>query len=162
MTTRATESPRRIFDSVDEAVSLLRDGGHRLSGARRQLLEALFSADRLVTAEELADGLDGRLPRSDIAVVYRNLEMLEEVGLIRHVHLGHTAGRYLLVGRRTREYLVCEHCGGISELSADELDRVRRAIESDFDFRASFSHFPITGVCGACARAARRSAYESD
>jgi Fur family transcriptional regulator, ferric uptake regulator len=162
VTARVTESTRQLFDSVEEAVSLLRDRGHRLSGARRQLLEALFSADRLVTAEELADGLEGRIPRSDVAVVYRNLETLEEVGLIRHVHLGHAAGRYALAGRRRREYLVCAHCGGIAELAADELDRVRRLIEFDFDFHASFAHFPITGICGACARAARRPAPERD
>lgn len=156
MTARATERHRPAFDSVEEAVSLLRDGGHRLSGARRQLLEALFSADRLVTAAELADGLEGRIPRSDVAVVYRNLETLEAVGLIRHVHLGHAAGRYALAGGRTYEYLVCEHCGRISELPAEKLDRVRRLIGFDLDFHASFAHFPITGICGACARGARR------
>src|ERR1700710_2375475 len=52
------------------------------------------SGGRPVTVEELADGLGGRVPRSDAASTYRNLETLEDLGLVRHMHLGHGAGRY--------------------------------------------------------------------
>ena len=44
------------------------------------------------SAEELAAGLGGRVPRSDLASVYRNLETLERHGVVRHVHLGHGPG----------------------------------------------------------------------
>ena len=74
--------------------------GLRVSAARRLVLEALFAAERPVTAEEIAAGLDGRLPASDLASVYRNLETLEELGLVRHVHLGHGPGLYALAGRQ--------------------------------------------------------------
>ena len=52
----------------------------------------------------------GRVPGSDLASVYRNLETLEEVGLVRHVHLGHGPGPLRARGRDAREYLVCESC----------------------------------------------------
>ena len=50
----------------------------------------------------------------------------------------------------------------MTEIAPDELDHVRRLIEDDFDFHASFTHFPITGICGACARAVRRPAHATE
>ena len=37
----------------------------------------------------------------------RNLETLEEVGLIKHFHLGHGPGLYARLGAETQECLVC-------------------------------------------------------
>ena len=139
------------FETLDEAVSLLRDGGRRVSLARRQLLEGLFAVDRPVTAEELAQGLGGRIPPSDLAVVYRNLETLEELGLVCHVHLGHAPGRYAIVRGEACEYLACERCGIVTEIESERLDQVRRMIEEEFAFHASFRHFPIGGLCSRCA-----------
>ena len=66
----------------------------RVSAARRLVIEALFTAKEPVSAEQIAAGLGGRLPGSDITSVYRNLETLERVGLIRHFHAGHGPGLY--------------------------------------------------------------------
>ena len=77
----------------------LRARGLRVSAARRLLLAALFAADRPVSADELASGLSGRLPDSDLASIYRNLETLEELGVVRHVHIGHGPGLYAPAGR---------------------------------------------------------------
>ena len=79
---------------VDAAIAAMRSRGLRVSAARRLVLEALFAAEGPVTADEIADGLGGRVPVSDLGSTYRNLETLEEIGLVRHVHLGHGPGRY--------------------------------------------------------------------
>jgi Fur family transcriptional regulator, ferric uptake regulator len=149
--TRSTAGDAPAVETLEEAVSVLRECGRRVSHARRRLLEGLFAVDRPVTAEELADGLEGRIPRSDLAVVYRNLETLELLGLVRHVHLGHAPGRYALVRGAPCEYLACERCGTVSEVEPGLLDEVRRLIEEGFAFHASFTHFPIGGLCARCA-----------
>jgi hypothetical protein len=38
-----------------------------------------------------------------------------------------------------------------------DLDAVREAIRQEFGYVASFSHFPIVGLCAECAEAARRA-----
>ena len=48
---------------LDEALAVLRGSGLRVSAARRIVLEALFRAGEPLTAERVAAGLDGRLPR---------------------------------------------------------------------------------------------------
>ena len=74
-----------------DALGVLRMNGLRASSARRVLLEALFAAEEPRSAERLAIDLDG-----DLASVYRNLETLERVGLVRHFHLVHGPGLYPL------------------------------------------------------------------
>ena len=137
---------------MDAAVDALRSHGLRVSAARRLVLEALFAADSPISAEQVADGLAGRLPRSDLASVYRNLETLEEMGLVRHFHLGHGPGLYGLTGAREREYMVCDSCRSVRAVAPEDLDTVRSLIRHEFGFEARFSHFPMVGLCAECAR----------
>jgi Fur family transcriptional regulator, ferric uptake regulator len=135
--------------SVEGAVELLRRRGLRVSSARRLVIEALFAAERPLTAEEIAAGLEGWLPSSDLASVYRNLDTLEELGLVRHFHAGHGAGRYALAASRA-EFLTCERCGALEAVPPARLDRARAVIERETGYRAGFSHFPLVGTCADC------------
>lgn len=68
---------------LDAALAALRQRGTRVSASRRLVLEALFVAGGPVTAESIARGLEGHVTPTDLASVYRNLETLEQVGLVR-------------------------------------------------------------------------------
>lgn len=158
MTTAARTTPL-VAPDVETATAVLRDAGHRVTAARRTVIEALFAADAPVTAEEVADGLGGRLPRSDVASVYRSLELLEQLGLASHVHLGHGPGRYARAGRERREYVICDACGAYEEVDPRQLDGVREAVRVAFGYEARFTHFPIVGLCPECLRGERPDAH---
>ncbi len=150
-----TVSPDRqpvVVSDLDEAIDAVRRSGLRLTSARRLVLEALLEARAPISAEDIADGLGGTRTQSDIASVYRNLETLGELGLIRHFHAGHGPGRYVLEGRGDREYLACESCGVLESVEPSALDGVRDAVRDLSGFEARFSHFPIVGLCAPCAR----------
>lgn len=151
--TVAYPGPAVATGDVEAAASVMRARGLRVSAARRLVLEVLFAAREPVPAERIADGLDGRFLRSDLGSVYRNLETLEQVGLVRHLHLGHGPGLYALVDDRPREYLLCETCGTVRAVAPGELDAVRRDLRERLGFHARFSHFPIAGTCARCAAA---------
>jgi Fur family transcriptional regulator, ferric uptake regulator len=153
VTTPHTRPSPEAFD-VESAVGALRSNGMRISAARRLVLEALYAAQGPISAEQIADGLSGRLPRSDLASVYRNLDTLEQLGLVRHCHLGHGPGRYLPTGRSEREYLVCDSCETVSAVEPGRMDAVRALIRERFGYEAHFTHFPILGLCADCAREA--------
>jgi Fur family transcriptional regulator, ferric uptake regulator len=149
-----TEAPRRpplAFTSVEDIAAAIRDRGGRLTAARRLVLSALFAAEGPVSAEQIAQGLDGRVVPSDISSVYRNLEHLEGLGVVRHMHVGHGPGLYALEGGTEREFLVCERCGRVEAVEAARLDPVRDAIRTSFGFVPRFGHFPIVGLCDRCA-----------
>ena len=155
-----TVSPDRqpvVVSDLNEAIDVVRRSGLRLTLARRLVLEALLSAPEPISAEEIADGLGGRITQSDIASVYRNLETLGGIGLVRHFHAGHGPGRYVLEHRADREYLACEACGTVESVDPASLDVVRDAVRDLSGFEARFSHFPIVGLCPSCARKRKRA-----
>ena len=136
--------------SAPAALASLRARGLRISASRRTVVEALFAADGPVGAEQIASGLGGRLPASDLGSVYRNLEALERAGLVRHVHAGHGAGRYALVTRHEDGYAACECCGVLQPLDAEALVRVEAIVAAATGFEARLVHFPIVGRCPSC------------
>ncbi len=144
--TLAPQTPPLSFSTVEEAIDAMRGHGKRLSTARRLVLEALFAADGPVSAPELSGALS-----IDITSVYRNLELLERHGLVRHVHLGHGPGLYVLVGRRELEYLYCERCTKVTPVAVEDLNPVRQQIKERFGYHARFTHFAIVGLCPQCA-----------
>lgn len=150
--TVAPKAAALSFASLAEAESLLRERGLRLSSPRRLVLEALFDADAPTSAERLATAL-----RLDPASVYRNLETLERHGLVRHMHLGHGPGLYVLVGRGEQEYVYCERCGAVRALAPGLLDGVREEVARISGVRPRFTHFPIVGICEACAAVSARA-----
>jgi Fur family ferric uptake transcriptional regulator len=150
-----TVSPDRrpvVVADLDEAIDVVRRSGLRLTSARRLVLEALLAAREPISAEEIADGLGGRMTQLDIASVYRNLETLGSLGLVRHFHAGHGPGRYVLEGLGDREYLACEGCGALESVEPSALDGVRDQVRTLSGFEVRFAHFPIVGLCPECAR----------
>jgi Fur family ferric uptake transcriptional regulator len=141
--TVARLTPAVLAETPAAAAAALRDRGLRVSTARRELLAALYGAERPLSAEELAG--DG-----DVASAYRNLEVLEEVGLVRHVHLGHGPGLYHPADRE-REFVVCESCGAVRAVAPAQFDGVRAAVLDAVGYRARFTHFPLAGLCPDCA-----------
>jgi len=149
--TVAPESLTIDAPSVPAAVAALRANGLRVSTARRLVIEALFAAGAPATAEDLAAGLDGRLPQSDVASMYRNLDTLEQLGLVRHIHLGHGPGRYVLSGEADAGYVTCDGCGTFAPLDATTLAAVRDLVAEHTGYEPRFTHFPIVGRCAGCA-----------
>ena len=154
--TQAPHVDRRTFADIDEVVRLMRDAGHRVTAPCRVVLQALFGADGPISAQFIADraGATGGLP-IEITSVYRNLERLESLGVVQHVHLGHGPGLYTLVGSGDREFLTCERCQRVTVVDPSELEPVRAQIRQRFGYEARFGHFPIVGLCAECAGRAR-------
>ena len=139
-----------VPSSIDAAVATVRARGLRVSTARRLVLEALFAAGEPVTAERIAAGLDGRVPRSDLGSVYRNLETLERVGLVRHVRAAQGPGLYAVARGENEGFLACERCGEIRPANPHAVAVIRGAVRKAFGYDASFGSFPIVGVCPRC------------
>jgi Fur family ferric uptake transcriptional regulator len=142
--TLAPEREPLEFQTIDDVLAALRRAGHRVTMPARTVLEALFAAPGPLAAEQIAPSLEP-------ASVYRNLERLQQLGVVTHVHVGHGPGRYVLARGGEREYLVCERCGRVTSVEPAQLDGVRELVRATFGHEARFTHFPIHGRCAGCA-----------
>jgi Fe2+ or Zn2+ uptake regulation protein len=135
------------LDDPSEIVMALRSAGHSAGATRRAIIEAIHSQVDGFTADQLADRLGG----VHLATVYRTLGLLEEFGVVRHIHLSHGPAVYERTAvAGSNRYLVCELCGRHVSVPTDVFASASRTIHRDHGFELHGSHFAIVGRCSAC------------
>ncbi len=140
----------RDVASVDDVLELVRARGGRATSSKRILLEVLFDATDHLSVEDLAAAVQARTPDVHLSTIYRNLEDLQELGVIVHSHLGHAPATYQLASL-AHAHFICESCGTTIE-APDELFRgLAKSAKSRLDFTIDPHHFAILGRCGNCA-----------
>lgn len=127
----------------------LRQNGKRLTTARRLLLEQLAGADHHLTVDELTELVQRRHPDVHRATVYRTLETLTDMGMVEHSHIGHGAAVYHLRGD-LHQHLLCETCGGVTEVPASLFRELERTLSEDYGFVMRPMHFAVVGRCRRC------------
>ncbi|MGA8681497.1 MAG: Fur family transcriptional regulator [Acidimicrobiales bacterium] len=147
MTTAPARTPSEMVDAV---LTLLRAQGGRVTTARRQLLEALFTSVDHRTAEELAAEVQSRAPDIHLSTIYRNLDELERLGVIVHTHLGHGPATYHLASS-AHGHLVCERCGATLEAPEELFRGLSRGAQTRFGFNIDPRHFAVLGRCSECS-----------
>lgn len=141
------------LEGIDE---LIRSHGLRRTPQRQATLEAVAAAAGHATAEEIVKRVRRKLPAVSPSTVYRTLASLEEVGILCHAHLGHTASVYHVGTAGLHQHLVCENCGALQEVEDSMTGPFAKALEKRFGFRANFTHFAVLGLCARCTREAAR------
>lgn len=121
-----------------------------MTQSRRLLLRCLFEHRGHRTAEELVDEVNALDPAVHRSTIYRNLDELEQLGVVEHVHLGHGPATYHLRAER-HGHLVCEHCGRSVEVPEDVFADLERVALRRYGFHLRPRHFAIQGICASCA-----------
>ncbi|MGH9046558.1 MAG: Fur family transcriptional regulator [Acidimicrobiales bacterium] len=137
------------FTSVDDVLELVRARGGRATSSRRILLEILFRSKDHMSVEELTEAVQVRAPDVHISTVYRNVEDLQQLGVIVHSHLGHGPVTYQLASL-AHAHLICEDCGARIEASDDLFSGLAREAKAKLGFVIDPHHFAIQGRCAAC------------
>jgi Fe2+ or Zn2+ uptake regulation protein len=149
----APDAPAPDLTSVDTVLASLRAQGIRVTPSRRLLVEVLFSTDRHLSAEDAAAAVQARAPDVHLSTVYRNLEELERLGVIRHAHLGHGPATYQLANL-THAHFICGECGARVEAPAALFGALARRAKADYGFTIDPQHFAILGRCRTCTGSA--------
>jgi Fur family ferric uptake transcriptional regulator len=139
-----------VDDSVADVIARLRATGGRATTARRLLLRLLFASPRHRTAEDLTAEIQLEAPDIHLSTVYRNLEELERLGVVTHVHLGHGPATYHLAPT-THCHLVCEECGTVLEVGDQLFSSLAAVTLEEYGFTIDPHHFAMRGRCRDCA-----------
>ena len=135
---------------------LLRSQGYRLTPQRQLVLEAVTSLGH-GTPDEILGEVRKTAGGVNASTIYRTLELLQELGLVTHTHLGHGAPTYHAAADSDHLHLVCRDCGSLLEtdvaVAADLVDR----LDAAHGFETDVKHFAIFGRCRACREARRHS-----
>lgn len=129
----------------------LRGRGLRWTAQRRTVIEVLAETDGHVTAAEVVDRCRRRDPATIPSTVYRTLDVLEELGLVRHGHGADGREEFHVLPAGDHGHLHCTGCGAAWELGADRAAAVARALRRDDGFEVDIGHVTLVGRCATCA-----------
>ncbi len=130
----------------------LRQRGYRLTPQRQLVLEAVDALEH-ATPDDILCEVRRTASGINISTVYRTLELLEELGLVSHAHLGHGAPTYHLADRHDHIHLVCRDCTTVIEADLDVAADFTEKLRATFGFETDLKHFAIFGRCRTCATA---------
>lgn len=132
---------------ADELASKLRGSGYRLTPQRQLVLGAVEELGH-ATPDEVHDHLEGAVNPS---TVYRNLEVLEELGLVRHAHLNDRAPTYHSARRPEHFHLVCRTCGRVSSVAPQGAAVFVEQLRAEEGFVTDVGHLTVFGHCVTCS-----------
>lgn len=128
----------------------LKEQGYRLTSSRQKIVQALLNSGGHITADgllELVHQLDKTVGRM---TVYRTLELLSELGLIRPIYQGTGAAHYILLDGGHHHHLICSGCDTVIEFEECGLQEVGRQLAERFNFAIEGHLVEFYGRCKNC------------
>ncbi len=130
----------------------LHERGLRMTPQRQLVLDAVRELGH-ATPEAICVHVQRSAPAVNITTIYRTLDLLEGLELVRHTHLGHGAPSYSTQPHE-HVHLVCHRCGEIAEVAPDDLGGLADMLRARHGFELDPAHLALSGLCARCAHGA--------
>lgn len=116
---------------------------------RSLVLETVNKLHNHATADEIYNEIAKEQPTISKATVYRNLNLLSQMGEIRRLELPGSADRYDHIPKR-HCHVKCEKCGRIFDVDMDFVSGLESGIRDKHGFDFSGYDIIFHGVCPEC------------
>lgn len=144
-------TPRAADPTWASVRSRLRERGLRWTPQRRVLVDVLAQADGHISSAELVERCRAQDPQTIPSTVYRTLDVLEELGVIRHNHAADGREEFHVLPEAEHGHLHCTDCGDSWDIEATEADDLVRSLSRRRGFAVDLSHLSVVGLCRGCA-----------
>ncbi len=136
-----------------DALETLEGAGFRSGGARRAVVELLGRQNCCLSAQEIFDRLRRARRPVGIASVYRALETLAELRLVKRVDAGDGIARYEAAPADGdhHHHLVCRDCGKVEAFSDSRLERAIDRVAGGLGYAVDEHEVVLVGACADCS-----------
>ncbi|GAB4249537.1 MAG: transcriptional repressor [Thermoleophilia bacterium] len=131
------------------ATKTLQELGYRLTPQRTLVWDELRASGGHLSAEAICRRVQSHFPQINISTIYRTLELLVGLGLVRETHLGPDRRYFEVEEEEPHHHLICERCGAIEHLHNEDIQGLQAELAfHDFHLREA----NLFGTCGHCAQ----------
>lgn len=139
-----------LHPTAETCIRQLESLGHRITGSRRAVVDAVSRMESPFTAEEMC----ADLPRVGRATVYRNIKLLQEMGVLCRVLMEDGSPRYQPSHQSHHHHLVCVRCGSVRDfVDCDITDTLAEQVRRS-GFEVLGHRLEVFGRCRECGQAA--------
>lgn len=131
----------------------LRESGHRLTPQRELVLAAVETLGH-ATPDQVYAEVRTKSTAINLSTVYRTLELLDGLGLIRHAHLTDRAPTYHSASGHEHSHLVCRGCDAVTSIGRSAMEGALGGVVAEHGFVPDYGHLTVFGLCRDCADAA--------
>ncbi len=130
------------------AMEKLKASGLKLTEVRKLVLSYLTHSHGPFTIEEIHAGI--RIKNCDLVTVYRTLDALEAVGLVRKYEIGDRIARFEFhCAEHPHHHLICKSCKKVEVVEADILHDIKK-IALKKGFASLSTSVDLFGTCNNC------------
>lgn len=121
----------------------------RMTNQREMILEELRNSDSHLSADELYEKVRRRIPRISLATVYRNLEILAELGIVAKLEIGGRQKRFDY-DVSDHDHIYCIVCHRVDNISFHR-ERVQAVPpEKESGYTVTGYRVEFAGICPKC------------
>ena len=122
----------------------------RMTNQREMILRELKKSKGHLTADELYERVKKFMPRISLATVYRNLEIISDVNMIRKLEISGRQKRFdsELIDH---DHIYCVECHRIENLEISA-NQVELPVEDAHGYTITGRRLEVTGVCPRCQK----------
>jgi Fur family transcriptional regulator, ferric uptake regulator len=136
----------------DHARRELSRTGHRAGGAREEVLALLARQECCLSAQEIHDRLRAGRRGVGLASVYRALDVLAQLGLVRRIDVdGVAAYEPADPSGEHHHHAICDRCGKMDAFEDPELERLISDVAVRLGYDAGTHDVVLRGACPDCA-----------
>ena len=123
----------------------------RMTRQRQVILEELRKVSTHPGADEIYTMVRRRMPRISLGTVYRNLEVLSELGEIRKIEMGGTLKRF--DGKSDNHYHIrCMICQRVVDAPVKLMPNLEKSLNGKTDFEILGHRLEFVGICPECQK----------
>ena len=128
----------------------LRAGGFRLTRQRAAVLAVIEGSEEHLGVREVLRAVRRNGRRIGLTTVYRTLELLVHLQLIRKVHLRDGCQRYVSARAGHGHHLICSRCDRVVEFSDCRLGAFIQSVAERTQFTIEDHWLELFGRCKGC------------
>ena len=146
---------------VRSSNELLRQQGYRLTPQRHMILSVIQEADDHLSIDQIAEHVQQRNPYVSLSTIYRTLELLLKLGLIRENHLPGEQPHYEAAKGHAHHHLTCRNCHATIHLDETLLGDLHERLQDQYHFHNLTLDLVAAGYCSTCWRSMQERIKES-
>lgn len=130
-------------------INFFRKKGLKVTSQRLALCKFILSRKDHPTTEKIYQELRNEYPTISLGTIYKNLHLLQELGLIQELGFNEGSVRYD-PDMELHVNMVCSECGKISDYKAEKVDKLWSAIISDLGVKPIGQRIDLYYECDDC------------